>query len=139
MPGFSDVCDLLQKHVPYGDPHSYDFPTMTVVVGDPPNSDDPTTRTCVNVFSALRDFGDKPPCPQGRLQVQLVNGVAVPTPQMPITDPVLDTKSLHLVFKSGGTAYRITKGLRIPYTYQDVNHATVHTNMFILYSGAGQS
>lgn len=75
MPGFSDVCKLLQQHVPYGDPHTYDFPTMKVVLGDPPNSDDPTTRTCVNVFSALREYGDDPPCPNGRLQVQLVNGI----------------------------------------------------------------
>jgi hypothetical protein len=43
---------------------------------------------------------------------------------------------LHVMLPNG-EEFRITKGLRIPYTYKDVDGGTVYANILVLYNGNG--
>jgi hypothetical protein len=133
------LCQHLRDEMPYMDPSSVAFLIQNITS---PNVNDPTgnpasDKTCVNRFGPLQDFGKSPPCAQNGLQVQL-NGPTAESVDPRIDEATIDATASWLTFKNGAT-FRITKGFRFPYTYKDINGKPVYTNLFVLFSGSGQS
>jgi hypothetical protein len=139
-----DLDALIAQHRPYGDDQAAQFVVPFTVASafvrdralDP---SDPRERGFISVFGPLADNGDPEVNPQPRINIE----PSKDNPKMASAvdhdiQTKIETQSFALIPPGGKPlAYKITKGLRIPYVYVS-NERLVEANIFILYSGSGE-
>ena len=134
MTSYQDIGTLIDKHRPYGDETT--LPDFTQDVFKTSLTVAKSARDKVEVFGALRDFGlaGKKQKRTKVSKVQTILGTAEFAPE----DPTIEKDGVFHVMLPGGIEYRITKGIRIPYTYKSTANETVHANIIILFNGSGE-
>ena len=131
---YSELGLLIDRHRPYGDSAGLADLTRVFNMGVAPPKTGPNSITDVDVFGALFQFGA---AGLGLVPIQVVtrNGSDVAEP----VDTSLEKDGIFHVTLPNGEEYRITKGLRIPYTYKSADGLRdIHSNILVLFNGDGQ-
>jgi Dyp-type peroxidase family len=131
---YSDLGLLIDRQRPYGGSAGLADLTRVFNMGIAPPHGGANGITDVDVFGALFQFGA---AGLGLVPIQVVdkNGTKVVEP----VDPTLEKEGIFHIMLPNGEEYRITKGLRVPYTYKAADGVTdIHANILILFNGSGQ-